>query len=337
MNVNSDLCSYLSSDRCSLALEHDSGDLRVDLAPPQFEAGLPTTSVMVEPSAVPHFPQKLLGDTYVASRSAIVELLRPSASVTKEQPFFCVDSLDTKLGDLRNVADAMRGERAIYALLPYGLDCHDKQIDSMESMAATYLEEVRKKQSRGPYFLGGVCLGGVVAYEMAQQLLTSGEAVGLVVMIDSSLPGPLQYLHDRPFVTEYLDRCLGEILPLAYRSRIEYLVQRIASGGRYVSRSIGLRQNATRLAARDYRHAISSYKAKPFPGRLVQLASADAAQRAYEDRRLAWSSLTPAGLEVRLIPGNHLTMLDGSNAYVLADELQRCLDWAGDVVTGIAK
>jgi thioesterase domain-containing protein len=58
----------------------------------------------------------------------------------------------------------------------------------IEHMAAAYVAEVRKKQSHGPYLLGGLCAGGVIAYEMASQLLRSGESIELVVLLDAATP-----------------------------------------------------------------------------------------------------------------------------------------------------
>ena len=46
-----------------------------------------------------------------------------------------------------------------------------------------------RKQPYGPYLLGGMCAGGVIAYEMASQLVRSGESVELVAMLDAVLPG----------------------------------------------------------------------------------------------------------------------------------------------------
>ena len=65
---------------------------------------------------------------------------------------------------------------------------------SIEDMAAFYVEEIRTKQPHGPYLLGGMCAGGVIAYEMASQLIRSGESVELVAMLDAALPG----IQERP-------------------------------------------------------------------------------------------------------------------------------------------
>jgi len=49
-----------------------------------------------------------------------------------------------------------------------------------------YVDAVQRVQPRGPYFLGGYCMGGTVAYEMAQQLSAKGEQVGMVALFDTA-------------------------------------------------------------------------------------------------------------------------------------------------------
>ena len=58
----------------------------------------------------------------------------------------------------------------------------------IEDMAAFYLEQVRKKQPHGPYLFAGMCAGGVIAYEMAAQLVRVGETVDLVALLDANTP-----------------------------------------------------------------------------------------------------------------------------------------------------
>ena len=58
----------------------------------------------------------------------------------------------------------------------------------IEDMAAFYIEEVRKKQPHGPYLFAGMCAGGVIAYEMASQLVRVGETVDLVALLDANTP-----------------------------------------------------------------------------------------------------------------------------------------------------
>lgn len=60
---------------------------------------------------------------------------------------------------------------------------------SIENLAARYLEEVRSVQPEGPYYLGGSCFGGVVAFEMAQQLTAQGQTIGAPVLLFDSYVG----------------------------------------------------------------------------------------------------------------------------------------------------
>jgi thioesterase domain-containing protein len=60
---------------------------------------------------------------------------------------------------------------------------------TVEQMATHYLHEIRRRQPRGPYYLGGLCAGGVLAFEMARQLESAGEEVALLALIESAPPG----------------------------------------------------------------------------------------------------------------------------------------------------
>jgi thioesterase domain-containing protein len=142
-----------------------------------------------------------------------VELHARDGSTTAE-PLFCVHSLGANLVSFHKIASLMRRDRAVYGLQPHGLDGRQAPLESIDAMASAYIQEIRKKQPHGPYYLAGVCIGGVLAYEIAQQLRAVGEKVALVALIDSFLPGELQYLHSRPALTEYLDAHLGNMLRL---------------------------------------------------------------------------------------------------------------------------
>src|SRR2546427_12680170 len=52
-------------------------------------------------------------------------------------------------------------------------------------MAALYINEIRRVQPEGPYFIGGYCLGGTIAYEIAQQLTSRGQGGGLLALLDT--------------------------------------------------------------------------------------------------------------------------------------------------------
>ncbi len=94
-----------------------------------------------------------------------------------------------------NLARGLGEDQPFYALTPHGLN-DDPQPPTVEAMAADFLKLVRSVQPAGPYVLGGVCGGGVIVFEMAQQLRRQGQKVDLVILVGPSAWNPpgLKYL-----------------------------------------------------------------------------------------------------------------------------------------------
>jgi amino acid adenylation domain-containing protein/FkbH-like protein len=84
-----------------------------------------------------------------------------------------------------NLAAHLGDEQPVYGIKSRGQSGLD-EFTTLEEMAACYIAEIQSFQQTGPYYLGGYCFGGNVAYEMARQLQSMGEAVGLVALLDSA-------------------------------------------------------------------------------------------------------------------------------------------------------
>ena len=81
-------------------------------------------------------------------------------------------------------------DQPLYIIDPYRFD--GLQVPpTIETMAASYIKTMRDVQPEGPYFLAGFCAGGLIAYEIAQQLRVQGQAVDLLVLIDP-MAGPIR-------------------------------------------------------------------------------------------------------------------------------------------------
>jgi len=103
-----------------------------------------------------------------------------------DRPFFMLH------GDLagggfycRDIARAVGPDQPVYSLPPH------READvtgalTIESMAARHLATIRTHQPHGPYLLGGYCLSGLVALEIAQQLTAAGERVELLLVVDTA-------------------------------------------------------------------------------------------------------------------------------------------------------
>ncbi|MEH2112708.1 non-ribosomal peptide synthetase [Nostoc sp.] len=101
-------------------------------------------------------------------------------------PFFCMHGAG---GGINNyfILSRRLGEDYPFYALEHTLEQDIPENISVEEMATRYLKEIRQVQPNGPYLLGGHCYGGVLAFEIAQQLQKQGQKVGLLVVIDTIL------------------------------------------------------------------------------------------------------------------------------------------------------
>ena len=91
------------------------------------------------------------------------------------------------------VARVLDQGRPLYVLLARGLDGTESPHEHMKDMLDSYLAEIRAARGEGPYILGGICVGGLIAMELARALSAAGNRVGSVVLLDppeSPFPHP---------------------------------------------------------------------------------------------------------------------------------------------------
>ena len=117
-----------------------------------------------------------------AGRSLRIEKRTRKARYEENSPEACVHSALGAGGNVllyQSLAKHLAPEIPLYGLQSQGLNGDNPPLQSIEQMAELYIQEIRSVQPHGPYYLGGYCLGGTVAYEMAQRLTSEGEQVAL--------------------------------------------------------------------------------------------------------------------------------------------------------------
>ena len=124
----------------------------------------------------------------VASRTEYSSLV-PIQPIGAGPAFYCAAGMGGNPLNLRALALRMGIDQPFYGLQPQGLDGMSKLHRTIPEMASHYIAEIRRRQPSGPYYLGGYSGGGVVAFEMAKQLIAAGERIGSLVFLNSVAPG----------------------------------------------------------------------------------------------------------------------------------------------------
>jgi thioesterase domain-containing protein len=218
-------------------------------------------------------------------------------------------------------------------------------VRTVEQVAARCLKVVRSVQPRGPYRISGHCFGGMVAFEMARQVIAAGEQVALLALLDTTTPGyPDPHKHWRGYaqaVKEAFSREQGRALARQALAHVRYLVvrARLVGGARWRRRLVASSVAAvlpvplTNTGANETAGRV--YVPQPTPVRAVQFVAADepTETKILADPRLKWKQFALAGFEVRRTPGDHLSMFAEPHVQTLAAELRAELSRNGSAVS----
>ena len=147
----------------------------------EFGKRLPLASLFSAPTVGDLAPHLMTPSHADVAWSALV----PINVVAGKPALFLVHGAGGNVLLYRELARVLAPDVSTYGFQSLGLDRRSRPLDSVEEMAAHYLRELREFQPNGPYHLGGYCMGGVVAYEMARILREQGVEVGTVAMLDS--------------------------------------------------------------------------------------------------------------------------------------------------------
>jgi acyl-CoA synthetase (AMP-forming)/AMP-acid ligase II/thioesterase domain-containing protein/acyl carrier protein len=238
----------------------------------------------------------------VGSRSLVSA--RPEGS---KRPFFCVHAIGGR-GGTANLARYLDPQRPVYGLQAVGIDGKKAPHTSIQPMVEHYIQEIQTVQPQGPYLLGGRCIGGNIALEMAQQLTQRGEQVLLVVMLDS--PNPL-------ITAEQKNQQWTRWQSLAKeRKREKFQKQGL---------SPHLIENILNVSEANWQVIMSHYP-KIYSGRVVYFSAAKNQALGLTGfdpmQPQGWNDFVAGGLEIIKFPGKHA----GFNFQVLGDKLNTCLE-----------
>jgi non-ribosomal peptide synthetase component F/thioesterase domain-containing protein len=238
-------------------------------------------ATLFEATTIEEIAEVLRSEKLAPQWSSLVEI-QGSGS---RPPFFCVHGAGGNVLIYRELSRHLGDDQPFYGLQSQGLDGRRPVLTRIEDMAAAYLKEMRRIRPHGPYLLGGYCLGGTIALEMARQLRESGEQVALLAMFDTlnwAALRPRNRFDKWRYQLERLAFHAGNFHLLNFKGKREFLYEKLRAVksrlsvwrgmlfGRFLKASGGA-SNAILLAylwhAND--RAAVIYRPKPYPGAIA--------------------------------------------------------------------
>ncbi len=254
----------------------------------------------------------------------VVELKNGSS---EEVPLFCVAGGGGAVLRFRELSEALGPEQPFYGVQTHGFDL-DHLPETFAGIAASYCQAIRSIQPDGPYFIAGYSSGGKLAYEIACQLVDSGEQVALLGIIDTSavneraglwdrLRNRIEILRQNPLRAATFAR---EAAMRPSKWMMNRLVQKLLGKGVAVPPRII--QNALLFRGLSQTHQLRNY-----PGTLTLFRARHGLKRVRVDQDLGWRPLV-AAMEILDVDGDHETMLNPPYVQTLAEAMRTAIQTA---------
>jgi thioesterase domain-containing protein len=270
------------------------------------------------------------------SRAEVAQVLVPLAPGGTLAPLFCAHPAGGTVACYAELAALLGSERPVFGLQAPFLDGASRSY-ALEDLAALYVAAMKSCQGTGPYRLAGWSMGGVIAYEMAQQLRSMNEEVALLALIDSYpfqvrtgtatehellmmfAADLLQHYPEAVPVPARLSPDLGT--PAALHAVAECLVAAAGSG----PWSDATQFEQLWLAFQRGYDSWACYEPQPYGARMELILAGDSVQDERYNVMSVWAPLAGAGFGVDVLPGNHYSLLREPGLALTAQRLKALL------------
>jgi amino acid adenylation domain-containing protein len=300
-------------------------------------------NVLLELSTIEQLARSLDEQQSSAPKTGQINcLLQIQPGSNRIPPLFCVHEADGHILCYRELAKHLGNEQTVYGLQPYGINGKNPLYRRLEDMATHFIQEIRALQPEGPYFLCGLCVGGIIAYEIAVQLQAQGQRVALLALFDAALEqSPTLSVEDRlnrhlhKFFSMNLQEKLGYTF-LKIKGKIQRTVRPLLERITLIQYQIYLKTGRylpfwpRKVPVREIL-STANYKPQIYSGQATLFRATEGTLEWHNDPALGWGDLVMGGVETYDIPSRHnevTDMLAEPYVRVLAEKLRACIDRA---------
>ncbi len=303
-----------------------------------FRVKLPLATLYDAPT-IRDLTRILRGEVSASGWSPLVPI-QPFGS---RPPFFCFHGAGGNVLIYRHLSLHLGPDQPLYGLQCQGLDGSCPPLETIEDMAALYVKEVRREQPHGPYFLGGYCMGGTLAFEVAQQLQSEGEPVALLALFDTMdwSKVPLTFWGKSYHAWQRLLFHAASLLDLDFAGKAQFFREKV---GIFQSRipvwrgmlltqfgpGSGAATSESGILGRIWQandRAVWRYVPQPYPGKVTDFRPAKQ-YRIFKKPDAKWDALAKGGQEIIVLPVYPAGMLLEPFVQYLAVALRKAIDAA---------
>ncbi|TDD93465.1 thioesterase domain-containing protein, partial [Flavobacterium cellulosilyticum] len=291
-------------------------------------------SALFQHSTVFEFAKLLNIDSKISSDCLIP--IKPKGNKT---PLFMVHGAGLNILNFVNVIKYFDEDQPVYGIQGNGSKGYENWYESIEAMAAHYIEAITKINPKGPYALAGFSFGGIVAFEMTRQLKEQGKTVSLTAVLDSYVDSSYYYSsYQQKKLVRYYDRTcrrldfLMEMLmswkafKKRYNAKKEYILKQHFGHNNTMTEQEAIAHEQFVEADRMVNVIVNRYHLKPQDFNVDLFRSKDDDHYKLDPTHLGWKRAVLKGITIHNIPGDHLGIVEPPNDKVLARMLQDILD-----------
>ena len=297
--------------------------------------------------SVTQMAQELGSNSIDSSTDPVLLPINPHG---EQPPFFYAHGIFGDISSLTNMVPMFSPDQPVYGLQAAGLHPDLEPDRTIEQMAQRYVRSIRQVQPDGPYYVGGFCFGGVLAYEIARTLEQQGEKTAFLAIIEGVAPRQFhrrQSILSRQRLTEV--KYSGEYWLNGYE---EFGGRQV---GRRVKRILGLNSGKPQRTGRNEvfdnmvdfdefelarpesqfelkeinRQAINSFTPLAYGGHVTLFLGRHKhiGHTLFQtiDPQRGWGNLAAGGVTMRYVQGSHIGLLRQPFVIDLAQQLQEAL------------
>jgi phthiocerol/phenolphthiocerol synthesis type-I polyketide synthase E len=302
-----------------------------------FNIKLPIFTLFEAPT-ITELSEVLRRDSAPAGWSPLVAV-QPNGT---KPPFFCMHGAGGNVLIYRELSKLLGDDQPFYGLQSQGLDGNAPPLTRIEDMAALYVKEIRRVRPAGPYLVGGYCLGGTIAYEVAQELQAQGQEVALLAFFDttdwSQIPSVNVWNTSYMACEKFLFH-VANFFRVNSQGRSEFLSEKVQAirnripvwkgilRAKFDKSANGMASESMVLGevwkAND--RACFEYKPKPYSGKLTNFRPMKQ-YSLFDQPGAKWDSLVEGGQEIVVLPVYPAGMLNEPFVQHLASALRKSID-----------